>query len=145
MTTMWRKSPGAQVQAAREQTIDFYGVEVTFEAAVRQVRQQGEGFMRKMAETYGPFTVYAYWAGGGGNGDRGNQGDDVTRQDRDGTWGASIKLADGDVLWPTGRIDAVSQYEFVYPGYGRFRVERVQQMVIQGQNVGYQVGLTRVS
>ena len=141
----WTAGPGAQVKAAHESTIDFYGTEITVEAAVRQPRQPGEGYLRKDLLTFGPFTVYTYWGGAGQNSDRGNQGDDNTRQDRDTTWGASFKLDDGNLLWPTGQSDAMSQYEYTHPVYGRFRIARVQQMNIQGQNVGWQVGLERVS
>lgn len=141
----WATGPGPQVQAAREQTIDFYGTMVTVEAAVRQPRQPGEGYQRKDLVTYGPFQCYVYWTGGGQSFDRGNQSDELTKQDRDATWGASFKLDDGNELWPEGGIDAMSQYEFTYPGYGRFRIDRVQQMVITGRNVGWQCGLVRVS
>ena len=144
----WTGGPAAQLRAAREQTIDFYGCQVTIEAAVRQPRQPGEGYQRKANLTLGPFQCYVYWSGGGGNNDRGQQSvsdDPNTRQDRDTTWGASFKLADGAVIWPTGTIDAMSQYEFVHPAYGRFRIDRVQQMSVQGTNVGWQCGLVRVS
>lgn len=134
-----------QVQAAREATIDNLGCQVTVEAAVRQERLPGEGYQRKERLTFGPYQAYVYWAGGGQNTDRGHQGDENTRQDRDTTWGASFKLADGVQLWPTGGADAMSSYELLHPHYGRLRIERVQQMSIQGTNVGWQVGLTRVS
>jgi hypothetical protein len=133
------------MQAAREQTIDFFGTQVIVEAAVRQPREPGEGYQRKDNFTFGPYQCYVYWSGGGQNIDRGNQADELTRQDRDATWGASFKLDDGDEMWPTGQIDAMSQYEFTYPGYGRLRIDRVQQMTINGQNVGWQVGVVRVS
>lgn len=141
----WKYGPGAQFKAAREATIDFYGSEVTFEAAVRQERVPGEGYQRKALQSFGPFKVYTYWAGGGDNQNRGNQGDENTRQDRDATWGCSLYQADGDVLFPTGQIDAQSQYEFTHPVYGRLRVERVQQMNVQGVNIGWQLGLVRAS
>ena len=142
----WTAGPGAQVKAAREATIAFYGTPVTFEAAVRKPRQPGEGYQRKDLLTFGPFQVYTYWSGGGGNNLRGGQSlDDNMRQDRDATWGASLYQADGEILWPTGQIDAMSQYEYVHPVYGRFRIDRVQQMNIQGTNVGWQCGCVRVS
>lgn len=142
----WTSGPAGQVKAAREATIDFYGTQITFEAAVRQPRQPGEGYQRKATATFGPFQVYTYWSGGGQSNLRGQQSpDDNLRQDRDVTWGASLKQADGEILWPTGQIDAMSQYEYAHPVYGRFRVDRVQQMNIQGTNVGWQIGCVRVS
>ena len=136
-----------QVKVAREQTIDNFGCQVTIEASVRQPRQAGEGYQRKARNTFGPYQCYVYWAGGGQNQERGNQGGDegLASQDRDTTWGASLKLADGAQVWPTGTTDAMSLYELQHPVYGRMRVERVQQMSIQGTNVGWQVGLVRVS
>jgi len=142
----WTSGPAGQVKAAREATIDFYGTPVTFEAAIRQERLPGEGYQRKQTATFGPFQVYTYWSGGGQNNLRGQQSlDDNLRQDRDVTWGCSLRQADGEILWPTGQIDAMSQYEYVHPVYGRFRIDRVQQMNIQGTNVGWQCGCVRVS
>jgi len=136
-----------QIRAAREATIDNLGTQVTIEAAVRQPRQAGEGYQRKANLTFGPYQCYVYWAGGGQNQERGNQGGDeaLASQDRDTTWGASFKLADGAEMWPTGKADAMSAYELQHPVYGRLRIERVQQMSVQGTNVGWQVGLVRVS
>lgn len=134
-----------QIRAAREATIDFLGCQVTIEAALRQERQPGEGYQRKVLTTFGPYQAYVYWTGGGQNQDRGRQGDENTRQDRDVTWGASFKLVDGQQMWPDGVVDAMSTFEVQHPTYGRLRIERVQQMAIQGANVGWQVGLTRVS
>ena len=136
-----------QVRIAREQTIDNFGCQVTIEAAVRLPRQAGEGYQRKERLSYGPYQCYVYWAGGGQNADRGNQGGDeaLASQDRDATWGASLKLDDGAEVWPAGTTDAMSVYELQHPVYGRLRVERVQQMSIQGANVGWQVGLVRVT
>jgi hypothetical protein len=133
-----------QVRTAREQTIDQYGTEVVVEAATRQVRQPGEGYLRKVRSSFGPYQVYVYWAGGA-NADRGNQGGELVRQDRDTTWGASLKLDDGAELWPAGLADAQSEYEMIHPVYGRLRIDRVQQMSVQGTNIGWQCGLQRVS
>lgn len=137
-----------KVYDAREATIAQLGCEVMVEAAVRLPRAAGEGYQRKEAVSYGPYQAYVYWSGGGGGGanlDRGNQGGELAAQDRDTTWGASFRLDDGDEMWPTGLIDAMSAFELQHPVYGRMRIDRVQQMTIQGSNVGWQVGLTRVS
>jgi len=133
-----------QVLGAREQTIDKLGCQVTLEAAIRQARQPGEGYLRKARSSFGPYQAYVYWQGGA-SADRGNQGGELLRQDRDITWGASFKLADGLEMWPSGEIDAQSEFELAHPVYGRFRLDRVQQMSVQGQNVGWQCGLVRVS
>lgn len=146
MTTL--SSLAAKVYDARESTIAQLGCEVTIEAAVRMPRQPGEGYQRKAAQTFGPYQAYVYWSGGGGGGsnlDRGNQGGELVAQDRDTTWGASFRLDDGAEMWPSGAIDAMSVFELLHPTYGRMRIDRVQQMSIQGSNVGWQVGLTRVS
>jgi hypothetical protein len=114
-----RYSPAPQVQAAREQTIDFFGTQVMVEAAVRQPREPGEGYQRKDNFTFGPYQCYVYWAGGGQNFDRGNQSDELTRQDRDASWGASFKLDDGNEMWPTGQIDTDTDgttYQLNYGG-----------------------------
>jgi hypothetical protein len=133
-----------QVLGARETTIDRLGCQVTLEAAIRQPRQPGEGYLRKARSSFGPYTAYVYWAGGA-NAERGNQGGELLRQDRDATWGASFKLDDGLEMWPDGILDAQSEFELIHPVYGRFRLERIQQMSIQGANVGFQAGLERVS
>jgi hypothetical protein len=146
MTTAF-STVATQIRAAREATIDGLGCQVHIEAAIRQERQPGEGYQRKGRITLGPYQCYVYYSGGGQAQERGlTRGDDsLTRQDRDTTWGGSFKLADGDEVWPTGTADAMSTYELLHPVYGRLRIERVQQMSIQGVNVGWQVGLTRVS
>jgi hypothetical protein len=134
-----------QIRSAREATIDNLGCQVTIQAAVRQERQAGEGYQRKAHLSFGPYQCYVYWAGGGQNSDRGGQGDELTSQDRDTTWGASLKQNDGAEVWPSGLPDAMSVYELQHPVYGRCRIERVQQMSIQGANIGWQLGLTRVT
>lgn len=135
-----------QVRSAREATIDSLGCQITIQAAVRLERQANEGYQRKANLTYGPYQCYVYYSGGGQNLDRGRQGGDLElRQDRDTTWGASLKLTDGAEVWPTGLPDAMSVYEIQHPVYGRLRVERVQQMSVQGANIGWQLGLTRVT
>ena len=144
-TVPWSSGNAQKVREAREATIDFLGTQVTIEAAVRQERVPGEGYQRKERQTFGPYQCYVYWSGGGQNQERGRQGDENTRQDRDVTWGASLKLVDGDAIWPSGGADAMSDYELLHAVYGRMRIERVQQMSIQGANVGWQLGLTRVS
>jgi len=137
-----------KVREAREATIDSMGCLVTIEAAIRQERLPGEGYQRKGRITFGPYQCYVYWSGGGGGGsniDRGNQGGDLAMQDRDTTWGASLKVDDGNNVWPNGAADAMSSYEMLHPVYGRLRIDRVQQMSIQGANIGWQIGLVRVS
>jgi hypothetical protein len=47
------------------------------------------------------------------------------------------------VLVVVGHELAVDRYQ--HPVYGRLRVERVQQMSVQGANIGWQLGLVRVT
>jgi hypothetical protein len=138
-------APAEQLRGAHEATIAQMGAGCMFYVA-RKSRQAGQGYRSKARATLGPFQVYVYWEGSSKQG-RGSQGDDQgnTRQDRDTTWAASMVLADGDRVWPTGKADADSTYEMVHPTYGRLRVDRVQQMSVQGRMIGYQLGLVRVS